>query len=92
MNTYRFHRKPDFEGNMAKVLRGERPDRATLFELFLSPKHLERMAYTACDGNVPEDYLRMTVSAMAYAGYDYASTHASQLWFKHKAMTQHPIP
>ena len=89
MDTYQFHRKPDFEGNMAKVLRGERPDRATLFELFLSPKHLERMAYMACDGNVPEDYLRRTVSAMAYAGYDYASTHASQLWFKHKATTQH---
>ena len=88
MQTSLFGRKPDFENNILKVLRSERPARATLFELFLSPNHLQRMAYMANDGHVPEDYLRTVVSAMAYAGYDYASTHASQLWFKRKAMTQ----
>ena len=82
------HRQPDFENTILKVLQGKRPVRATLFELFLSPGHQQRLAQIPCPGDTPTDQLRVTVSAMAHAGYDYASTHASQLWFKRKTMTQ----
>ena len=84
MNTKLFHRQPDFENNMLKVLKGERPERATLFELFLSDQQIEKLSLISRPGETPTDSLRMTVSAMAHAGYDYASCHGSQLSFPRK--------
>lgn len=74
-------RQPDFENNLLKVLRGDRPQRATLFELYLSNAYIDRMAQIPCPGELPIDRLRMTVSAMAHLGYDYATCYASQLSF-----------
>lgn len=76
-----FARQPDFDNNILKVLKGERPQRATLFELFLSRNHIEALSQIPCPGDTSTDYLRMTASAMAYAGYDYATCYASDLRF-----------
>lgn len=81
MESTMFKRQPDFENNFLKVMRGEKPDRATLFELFLSKKHLENMSQIDCLAETPVDVMRTTISAMAYAGYDYASCYASSLAF-----------
>ncbi len=78
-----FNRAPDFENNLLKVLKGERPERATLFELFLSPAHLEFLAGEKVTTREPLDYLRITVNGMKNAGYDYATCYASQLGFRH---------
>lgn len=67
-------RQPDFERNLLRVLRGEKPQRATLFELFLNPTFYERLAGHGVQEPGELGYLRMTVDAMAAAGYDYAST------------------
>ena len=82
------NRKPNFEGNMLKVLKGERPERATLFELYLSTNQIERLSQIPCPGDTPTDRLRMTVSAMAHAGYDYATCYASQLDFENDGMVE----
>lgn len=76
------NRTPNFEGNMLKVLKGERPERATLFELYLSTNQIERLSQIPCPGDTPTDRLRMTVSAMAHAGYDYATCLALRMNFK----------
>lgn len=81
-------RQPDFENNILKVLKGERPERATLFELFLSNGQIKRLSQIPCPGDTPTDFLRMTVSAMAYAGYDYAACHASDLHFTKDRMAK----
>ncbi len=76
-----FNRAPDFENNLLKVLKGERPERATLFELFLSTAHLEFLAGEKLASRDPVDILRLTVNGMKNAGYDYATCYASQLTF-----------
>ena len=50
-----FQRTPDFEHNMLKILRGERPERGTLFELFLSEKYLRLLAKTKFSENTVFD-------------------------------------
>ncbi len=78
-----FQRHPDFENNLLKVLKGERPARATLWELLISRQKIDRFSQIACPGDTPTDRLRMVVSAMSYLGYDYAFCHASSLSFSH---------
>ncbi len=78
-------RRPDFEHNLLRVLRGEKPERATLYELFLNDEYYERLAG---HGFVPGDALsrmRMVIDAMAAAGYDYAPLYGSAFAFP----TQH---
>ncbi|MBR7185401.1 MAG: hypothetical protein IKD37_07315 [Clostridia bacterium] len=81
MGEITFNRQPDFENNLLKVLKGERPERATLFELFLSKKWYERLSQIPYPGDTFLDQLRLTVSAMAHAGYDYATCNASPMVF-----------
>jgi uroporphyrinogen decarboxylase len=64
---------------MLKVLRRERPDRPTLFELFLNPilhRRLIGIGDTEREGDS-----RVTVEAFRNAGYDYATVRASDFWF-----------
>lgn len=75
-------RTPDFEHNMLKVLRGERPERGTLFELFLSEKYLRLLAKTKFSENTVLTRMRTAIEAMATAGYDYATCHAANFGFK----------
>ncbi|MBQ8610493.1 MAG: hypothetical protein IJ412_02170 [Oscillospiraceae bacterium] len=65
-------RKPDFEHNLLRALRGERPERATMFELFLYDELYERLAGHGWDGKTRLSYKKMVVDAMAAGGYDYA--------------------
>lgn len=64
-------REPDFENNLLKVFKKEKPDRATLFEEWISSRLLSVLA-----GHAQEEgklgRLRLTVDAMANAGYDHA--------------------
>lgn len=70
-------RKPDFE-NMLKVLRGQAPNRPTLFELFLNDPLYERLAERAFPrGGDDAEILCFIAQAFAAAGYDYATTHGS---------------
>ena len=82
------NRQPDFNNNILKVLKGERPERATLFELFLSSQQIRRLSQIPRPGDTPLDDMRMTISAMAYAGYDYATCHASDLQFEKDRIEQ----
>ncbi len=74
-------RKPDFN-NLLKVLRCEVPDRPVLFELFLNiPLYIKLSGRRAPDSTETE-WLKIVVDAFAAAGYDYATTHACNMWFK----------
>ncbi len=75
-------RTPDFENGILRVLRRERPSRATLFELFLNPTFYRRLAGHDVPEPGPRGELRLTIDAMAAAGYDYATCHASEFRFR----------
>ena len=74
-------RKPDFERNTLRALQKGRPERPALFELFLNPTYYARLAGREPIPGDSFDYLKMVAEAMAAAGYDYASTHASNFGF-----------
>ena len=76
-----FQRRPDFENNLLKVLKGGRPERATLCEPFISKEKIARFSRIPCPGDTPTDQLRMSISAMSYLGYDYATCYASSIAF-----------
>ena len=65
-------RTPDFENNLLCALHGEKPKRATIFELFLYPELYEKLAGHGCEPGDPLSYKKMVVDAMAAGGYDYA--------------------
>lgn len=81
-------RKPDFERNMLRVLKGEKPEHATLFELFLNDDLYCHLAEHDAVENSPLGHLRLVTEAMAAAGYDYATCHASAFSFPHKTRTR----
>lgn len=76
-------RKPDIE-NLYKVLRREKPDRPTFFELFLNED-----LYTMLTGReIPvnegwqgAEYCKLVIDAYAAAGYDYAWARGSRFTF-----------
>jgi len=74
-------RKPDFERNFLKVMRKEKPDRPTLFELFLNGDLYTHLAGHGQEEEGDTGYLRLVADGMAAGGYDYASTHASEFHF-----------
>jgi len=85
------NRKPDIE-NLYKVLRREKPDRPTLFELFMNLPLYERLAGRKLTTQKPDDpraaeaaaleNLKLVVDAYTVAGYDYATTHGSGFKFE----------
>ncbi|MGN0742253.1 MAG: uroporphyrinogen decarboxylase family protein [Candidatus Fimadaptatus sp.] len=76
--------KPDFS-RFLKMLRHEPVERPVLFELFLNePLYRELAGYAPADDSTLA-HLRMVVDAFANAGYDYASTHGSELSFPTRA-------
>lgn len=81
MSTFTFKREPNFDENILRVLNGARPARATLFELFFSPKHLKYFSRIDIPVQTPLDELRAKVDSMSSAGYDFASCYASQMRF-----------
>lgn len=75
-------RVPDFENNLLRVLKGQKPERSTLFEMLISPKHYELMAGHGLEGDTAVDKLRLRIEAMSNAGYDYIVCRASDLRFR----------
>ena len=76
------NRKPDIS-NLYKILRREKPDRPTLFELFLNNNLYQLFAGRELpkSGDWELEYLKLLVEAYAAAGYDYVSTNASDFGF-----------
>lgn len=74
-------RRPDFERNTLRALRGGVPEHASLFELFLNDDFYMRLAGWERKPGDETERLRLVSEAMANAGYDYATTHASQFHF-----------
>ncbi|MDR0451150.1 MAG: uroporphyrinogen decarboxylase family protein [Treponema sp.] len=79
------NRKPDIE-NLYKVLRREEPSRPTLFELFMNRPLYERLAGRGIgrEGDPALEDLKLTVEAYAAAGFDYATAHGSDFYFKQR--------
>jgi len=70
-------RRPDF-GNLVKVLQRKRPDRPTLFELFLNNRLYNELSEGAFEPkNDGFDGNRQVIAAFHRAGYDYVSMRAS---------------
>lgn len=74
-------RTPDFEHNMLRILKKEKAERATLFELFLNGPIYEVLAGHCQQEAGILGYLRLVVDAMAAAGYDYATSYGSDFAF-----------
>ena len=70
-------RTSDFENNLLRVLKGQRPERATLFEMIVDRKFLPMMAGHGKEEEGELGTLRLIVDAYANAGYDAAPCHAS---------------
>ncbi len=81
-------RRPDFEANTLRILKGELPQRATLFEIFLNRELYERLAGRRAEPYEGLEKLRLTAEAMAAAGYDYATTYASDFVFLRESQAQ----
>ncbi len=81
-------REPDFTGNTLRILSGQLPGRATLYELFLNRSYYERLAGREAKPYAGLEKLRLTVDAMAAAGYDYATTYASDYAFVRDSQAQ----
>lgn len=73
-------RKPNFE-NLLAVLRGKRPARPTLFELFLNDRLYRRLAPDMFRADDEWHMLQSLVTAFVAAGYDYAGLLGSRFWF-----------
>jgi len=79
--------EPNFE-NLLKVLRREKPNRATLFEFFLNAPLYEKLADPALVSANPNwqwgSLNPVVVSAFTNAGYDYTTVYGSEMRFKAK--------
>jgi len=75
-------RRPDFN-NFLKLLKGEKPERPTLFELFLNNNLYEELANEEF-GDTSDKINRYTIiiKAFANAGYDYATVYGSDITFE----------
>jgi uroporphyrinogen decarboxylase len=74
------NRKPDFN-NLLKVLKGEKPDRFTLFEFFLNDTLYQALAGYDHPPKNTCDYIRMLINAFNNAGYDYTTIQGSDFRF-----------
>ncbi len=78
-----FERTPDFS-QLMRVLRGGRPDRPVLFELFMNDELYGRLADRQ-DVAEADDMaaLKHQVTAFRHAGYDYVTLHATPDFYFH---------
>lgn len=58
-------RTPDFENNTLRVLRGEKPERVPLFELFMNDPIYTRLAGHGLQEDTQLGHMRLIVDAMA---------------------------
>lgn len=78
-------RTPDFENNTLRVLRGEKPERVPLFELFMNDPIYTRLAGHGLQEDTQLGHMRLIVDAMAAAGYDYATCNILDFHFPQQA-------
>lgn len=81
-------RSPDFEGNLKKVLKKERPERPTMFEFILSDEAERVLSGYELKDDTQEEYIKRKILAFYHAGYDCVSFWPGNLWFpkkEHKA-------
>lgn len=75
-------RKPDFN-NFLKLLKREKPDRPTLFEIFLNDGLYQKLANEKYKDNGDKiNRYKIIINAFANAGYDYATVYGSDITFK----------
>ena len=77
-------RTPDFEHNTLRVLRGEKPERVPLFELFMNDTIYTQLAGHGRRDDSRLEHMRLIVDAMAAAGYDYATCNILDFHFPQK--------
>ena len=70
-------RKPNFEGNLLRILKGQRPEQATLFEIIIDKKFFPILAEHEQEEEGELGELRLKTEALAKAGYDHAPAYAS---------------
>lgn len=74
-------REPDFN-NLLKVIKREKPERPTLFELFLNEPLYSKLALSQIsNANDEIEYCSIIIKAFRNAGYDYATVHGSNMAF-----------
>ncbi len=73
-------REPDFS-NLLAVLDRQKPQRPTLFELFLN-EHLHQRYSTVEQGSGPEARALFLLDAWKNLGYDYATVYGCGMVFK----------
>lgn len=73
-------KEPDFQ-NLLRVLKGEKTDKVPLFELFMDGPVNEYFAGHKTDEEDELGYLKTVIDSAYNAGYDYATTHACDLYF-----------
>lgn len=81
-------REPDFDNNLLRVLKGQKPNRATLFELYFDAPYYPILAGYNKQGDDILSDLRIKIDGMAAAGYDYVSTYACGLVFQKNSHAQ----
>lgn len=74
-------RTPDFEHNLLPVLQGRKPERATLFELFMDDRIYETLSGQSLAGLSQLSRARIISGVMARLGYDYTTVYASAFRF-----------
>ena len=75
-------RTPDFKNNILKVLKGEVPDRPTLFEFFLNDRLYNKLAGEEIVSRQDSlAYERKLLHAYKNAGYDYVTLQGSNFNF-----------
>lgn len=78
--------EPDID-SFLKVLVGGKGNRVHLFELFMDLPVYEYFAGRKLEDDTPIEYLKLTVDGFYNAGFDYATTHGTNLHFKVKEHT-----
>ena len=73
--------KPDFERNVHRILKGERPERATLFELFIDTAVCKKTVGHDFEDDTPLSVIKLRSEAMHALGYDFATCYASGVRF-----------
>lgn len=74
-------RKPDFD-NFLKVLKGQRPSRPVLFEIFLNEPLYQILAQEKYKSTDRTEKLRVNIKAFTVAGFDYTTAYGCDIAFK----------
>ena len=77
-------RKPDFDNNLKKVLKKEKPDRPVLFEFIISEEAEQVLSQYELKQDSQEERIKRKIKAFYNAGYDYVPFLPGNLSFPRK--------